>query len=82
MRAMLSIDASMSEVLTSVIGDDCNLDELLSLIGQELAGRPFEIARVPVAFSTARASAMALSFVRRVADSQSRSNYRRWSSLR
>jgi segregation and condensation protein B len=38
------------EVLASIIGDDCNLDELLSLIGQELAGRPYEIARVAGGF--------------------------------
>jgi segregation and condensation protein B len=38
------------EVLASVIGDDCNLDELLSLIGQELGGRPYEIARVAGGF--------------------------------
>jgi segregation and condensation protein B len=38
------------EVLASIIGDDCNLDELLSLIGREIANRPFEIARVAGGF--------------------------------
>jgi segregation and condensation protein B len=34
------------EVLASITGDDCKLDELLALIGQELKARPYEIVRV------------------------------------
>jgi chromosome segregation and condensation protein ScpB len=34
------------EVLASLIGDDSNLDDLIAWIGEEIAVRPFEIARV------------------------------------
>jgi segregation and condensation protein B len=55
-------------VLVSIVGDDCNLGELLSLIGQELAARPYEIARMAGGFQYRARLAMVLLFGQRAPD--------------
>jgi segregation and condensation protein B len=54
MRIEVALFASPEPVkrerLASLIGSDCNLDQLLALIGEELAARPYEIATVAGGF--------------------------------